>query len=135
MPLGHSGSKSLLRTTAPLISPPRRRRKKVPRRAGGKPFVPLFVFQAEDGIRDGRVTGVQTCALPISGKTWTHLGLERTRNIGKLRVHPEDPDTVYVAALGHAHGTNPERGVFRSRDGGKTWKRVLYRNERAGAID
>src|SRR5207253_918914 len=58
-----------------------------------------------------------------------------TRNIGKVRVHPEDPDTAYVAALGHAHGPNTERGVFRTRDGGKTWKKVLYRSETAGAVD
>ena len=70
-----------------------------------------------------------------AGRTWTHLGLENTRNIGKLRVDPHDPDLVYVAALGHAHGPNIERGVFRSRDGGKTWKRVLSRGDRAGAID
>ena len=69
------------------------------------------------------------------GKTWTHLGLERTRNIGKVRVHPQDPDTAYVAALGHAHGPNPERGVYRTRDGGKTWKRILSRGDHAGAID
>src|SRR5439155_1229079 len=69
------------------------------------------------------------------GKTWTHTGLERTRHIGQVRVHPNDPDTAYVAALGHAHGANPERGVYRTRDGGKTWKRVLYRSERAGAVD
>ncbi|MGH2499100.1 MAG: VPS10 domain-containing protein [Candidatus Limnocylindria bacterium] len=69
------------------------------------------------------------------GKTWTHLGLADTRNIGKVRVHPSDPETVYVAALGHAHGPNRERGVFRSRDGGRTWDKVLYRGEDAGAID
>src|SRR5207237_10058984 len=70
-----------------------------------------------------------------ASQTWTHLGLEKTRNIGKVRIHPEDPDTAYVAALGHAHGPNAERGVFRTRDGGKTWKRVLYRDENAGASD
>ena len=70
-----------------------------------------------------------------AGHSWTHLGLADTRNIGKVRVHPRDPDTVYVAALGHAHGPNRERGVFRSRDGGQTWKKVLYRGEDAGAID
>ncbi len=69
------------------------------------------------------------------GKTWAHLGLAETRNIGKVRVHPTDPDLVYVAALGHAHGPNPERGVYRSKDGGKTWERVLFRDERTGAID
>jgi photosystem II stability/assembly factor-like uncharacterized protein/DNA-binding FrmR family transcriptional regulator len=70
-----------------------------------------------------------------AGKTWTHLGLDDTRNIGKVRVHPADPDTVFIAALGHAHGPNRERGVFRSRDGGRTWKKVLYRGDDAGAID
>jgi len=69
------------------------------------------------------------------GKTWTHLGLENTRNIGKVRVHPQDPDIAYVAALGHAHGPNPERGVFRTRDGGKTWRKVLSRGPKAGGID
>ena len=69
------------------------------------------------------------------GKTWSHLGLESTRNIGKVRVHPHDPDIAYVAALGHAHGPNPERGVFRTRDGGKTWKKVLSRGNKAGGID
>ena len=63
-----------------------------------------------------------------SGKTWTHLGLEETRHIGEIRVHPNDPDLVYVAALGHAFGPNPERGVYRSRDGGRNWERVLYRS-------
>src|SRR5690606_5167840 len=70
-----------------------------------------------------------------AGRTWQHLGLAATRNIGKVRIHPHDPDTVYVAALGHAHGPNPERGVFRSRDGGRTWEHVLFRSENAGAID
>jgi photosystem II stability/assembly factor-like uncharacterized protein len=69
------------------------------------------------------------------GKTWSHLGLENTRNIGKVRVHPQDPDIAYVAALGHAHGPNPERGIFRTRDGGKTWRKVLSRGSKAGGID
>ncbi len=95
----------------------------------------IYAGMGESCIRGNVSHGDGVYRSTDAGKTWTHLGLERTRNIGKLRVHPEDPDTVYVAALGHAHGTNPERGVFRSRDGGKTWKRVLYRGERAGAID
>ncbi|MGI9060661.1 MAG: WD40/YVTN/BNR-like repeat-containing protein [Ktedonobacteraceae bacterium] len=69
------------------------------------------------------------------GKTWIHLGLEDTRHIGKVRIHPQNPDVVYVAALGHAHGPNAERGVYRSRDGGKTWENVLFKSEKAGAID
>ena len=70
-----------------------------------------------------------------AGKTWVHLGLEDTRYISRIRVHPSDPDLVYVAALGHAYGRNEERGVFRSRDGGRNWDKVLYRDDRSGAID
>ncbi len=69
------------------------------------------------------------------GRTWQHLGLADTRFIGRVRVHPRDPDTAYVAALGHAFGPNEERGVFRTRDGGRTWEKVLYRNEDTGAVD
>ena len=70
-----------------------------------------------------------------AGKTWTHLGLEETRHISRIRVHPKDADTVYVAALGHAYGHNKERGVFRSTNGGQTWEQVLFRSDHAGAID
>ena len=70
-----------------------------------------------------------------AGKTWTHMGLADTRHIAKIRVHPQNPDLVYVAALGHAFGKNEERGLFRSKDGGKTWEKVLYKSDKAGAID
>ena len=69
------------------------------------------------------------------GKTWLHLGLEDTRHIARIRVHPENADLVYVAALGHAFGPNSQRGVFRSSDGGKSWEKVLFRDEQTGAID
>ena len=69
------------------------------------------------------------------GKTWTHVGLEDTRQIGALIIDPKNPDHVLVAALGHAFGPNAERGVFRTTDGGKTWKKVLYRDENTGAVD
>ena len=69
------------------------------------------------------------------GRTWKHLGLADTRHIGRVRVHPTNPDRVYVAALGHAFGPNTERGVFRSQDGGATWEKVLYVSDRAGAVD
>ena len=69
------------------------------------------------------------------GNTWAHLGLTDTRHIARVRVHPQDPDTVYVAALGHAYGPNEERGVFRSKNGGESWERVLFRSENAGAAD
>jgi len=69
------------------------------------------------------------------GQTWTHVGLKETRHIAKVRIHPSNPDIVYVAAAGDIFGTNPERGVYRTRDGGQTWQRVLYKSERAGAFD
>ncbi|MEL6525805.1 MAG: glycosyl hydrolase, partial [Chloroflexota bacterium] len=69
------------------------------------------------------------------GRTWAHIGLENTRHIGKIEIHPDNPDVVFVAALGHAFGTNDERGVYRSQDGGSTWERVLFKSDKAGAID
>ncbi len=70
-----------------------------------------------------------------AGKTGAHIGLEDTRHIGKIRVHPTNPDIVYVAALGHAFGPNATRGVFKSIDGGATWRNVLYKSDKAGAVD
>ncbi len=69
------------------------------------------------------------------GQTWTHCGLSDTRHIGEIRIHPKDPHHVYVAALGHAFGPNDERGLYRSTDGGKNWDRILYKSEKAGAVD
>ena len=69
------------------------------------------------------------------GRTWSHLGLADTRHVSEIRIHPRDPDRVWVAALGHAFGPNAERGVFRTTDGGASWERVLYRDERTGAAD
>ena len=70
-----------------------------------------------------------------AGKSWTNVGLRDTRHIGRVRIHPANPDLVYVAALGHAYGPNQERGVFRSKDGGGAWEQVLFRSKRAGAVD
>ncbi len=70
-----------------------------------------------------------------AGKTWKRAGLEDSRIVGRIRIHPKNPDLVYVAALGHAAGTNEQRGVFRSKDGGKTWDRVLFKSNKAGAVD
>jgi photosystem II stability/assembly factor-like uncharacterized protein len=69
------------------------------------------------------------------GKTWTHIGLEDTRHISRVIVHPTNPDIVFVAAMGHAYGPNETRGVFRSSDGGKTWQKVLFKDNKTGAID
>jgi photosystem II stability/assembly factor-like uncharacterized protein len=70
-----------------------------------------------------------------AGKTWTHVGLEGTRQIGRVLVDPKNANIVFVAALGHVYGANPERGVYRTRDGGATWQKVLFKNEDVGAID
>jgi photosystem II stability/assembly factor-like uncharacterized protein len=70
-----------------------------------------------------------------AGKTWKKLGLADTRHVSRIRVHPTNPDLVWVAALGHLFGPNAERGVFRSADGGATWKRVLFVDEHTGAAD
>ena len=69
------------------------------------------------------------------GRTWVNVGLRETRHISKIRIHPTNPDIVYVSAVGDQFGTNPERGVFRTKDGGKSWQKVLYKSDRAGAFD
>ncbi|MGH8016509.1 MAG: WD40/YVTN/BNR-like repeat-containing protein, partial [Candidatus Zixiibacteriota bacterium] len=68
------------------------------------------------------------------GKTWTHVGLADVQQVGRLIVHPTNPDIVFVAGLGHPYGPNEERGVFRTTDGGRTWQKVLYINHNTGAI-
>ncbi len=70
-----------------------------------------------------------------AGRTWANVGLRDTRHIGKIRVHPQNPDVVWVAALGHAFGPNPERGVFKSEDGGASWRKTLFVSDKAGAVD
>ncbi len=70
-----------------------------------------------------------------AGTSWRHIGLRDAGQIGKLAVHPTDPDLVYVAVLGHIFGPNEQRGVFRSRDGGASWEKVLYLSEQTGAVD
>jgi photosystem II stability/assembly factor-like uncharacterized protein len=69
------------------------------------------------------------------GKTWEHMGLTKTGRIGRILVDPRDPDVVFAAAVGHAYGPQPERGVFRTKDGGKTWEKVLFVDEHTGASD
>ena len=70
-----------------------------------------------------------------AGKTWKHLGLELTRHTANIRIHPTNPDIVYVAAQGALHGPNAERGVYKSMDGGKTFIKTLYVDENTGCVD
>jgi len=95
----------------------------------------IYAGMGESTIRSNVSHGDGVYRSTDGGQTWTHLGLADTRNIAKVRIHPQNPDLVYVAALGHAHGPNAERGLFRSKDGGQNWERILYRSEKAGAID
>src|SRR5450631_2394229 len=69
------------------------------------------------------------------GKTWKNVGLKDSRAIGKVIINPANPDIAFVAALGHPYGPNAERGIFRTTDGGKTWEKVLYKDENTGGID
>src|SRR5258706_2310338 len=95
----------------------------------------IYVGMGESTIRGNVSHGDGVYRSTDGGQTWTHLGLEDSRQIGKIRIHPQNPDLVYVAALGHAYGPNRERGVFRSRDGGKTWENILFLNEEVGSHD
>ena len=70
-----------------------------------------------------------------AGRTWTKAGLPSSRHIPRIRIHPRNPDLVYAAVLGHLFGPSSDRGVYRSKDGGKTWERILFANENAGAVD
>ncbi len=70
-----------------------------------------------------------------AGKTWKNMGLEKTGRIGRIVVHPTNPDIIYVAALGHAYGPQEDRGVYKTIDGGQTWKRILFIDENTGAAD
>ncbi len=95
----------------------------------------IYVGMGETTIRGNVAHGDGVYKSTDAGATWTPCGLEATRHIAKVRVHPTNPDVVYVAAFGHVYGANPERGVYRSQDGGTTWERILFRSENAGAID
>jgi len=70
-----------------------------------------------------------------AGKTWKHMGLDRTFQTSSVRIHPKNPDIVYVGAMGRCWGTNPERGLFKTSDGGKTWKKILFVDDKTGVID
>lgn len=95
----------------------------------------VYVGMGEADIRGNFSHGDGVYRSTDAGKTWVHVGLEDTRQIGRIAVHPNDPDTVFVAALGHVFGPNAERGVFKSTDGGETWDRVLFIDDRTGAVD
>jgi photosystem II stability/assembly factor-like uncharacterized protein len=98
----------------------------------------VYVGTGEPDIRSQHSYGIGMYKSTDAGKTWTHIGLESTRQIGRVAVDPTNPNRVYVAALGHVYDANPDRGVYRSTDGGATWKKVLVSAKdpnNVGAID
>lgn len=95
----------------------------------------IYVGTGEAAPRGNMTYGDGVYKSVDGGRTWSHLGLEDTRQIGALIVDPHNPQIVLVAALGHAFGPNAERGVFRTTDGGRSWSKVLYKDEQTGAID
>ncbi|MAE75620.1 MAG: hypothetical protein CMJ85_01975 [Planctomycetes bacterium] len=95
----------------------------------------VWVGLGEANIFRSSMSGPGVFKSRDAGKTWQHMGLTDTQHVGRIIVHPKDPDIVWVAASGKEWSDNPERGVFMTVNGGLTWKKVLYGNERTGAID
>ena len=95
----------------------------------------IYVGSGESTLRDSVGFGDGVYKSTDAGRTWTHLGLAETQHIGKIAVDPKNPDVVFVAAIGHLYAANPDRGLFRSRDGGRTWQKVLYMDENVGAVE
>ncbi len=95
----------------------------------------IYVGGGEKTVRGNVSHGDGVWKSLDAGKSWQFLGLEDTQFIPRIRIHPRDPDIAYVAALGHLYGPNQQRGVYRTKDGGKTWEQVLFVNDEAGAVD
>jgi hypothetical protein len=96
----------------------------------------IYVGMGEHAVRGVMTThGDGVYKSTDAGATWTHMGLAETRVISRIRVHPTNPDLVYVAAQGATHGWTEDRGIYRSRDGGTTWDKIHYVSDRAGAAD
>jgi photosystem II stability/assembly factor-like uncharacterized protein len=95
----------------------------------------VYAGSGESSLRDSVGYGNGVYKSIDAGRTWTHLGLADTQHIGKVAVDPKNPNIVFVAAIGHYYGAHAERGVYRSKDGGASWQKVLYKNDSVGAID
>jgi photosystem II stability/assembly factor-like uncharacterized protein len=95
----------------------------------------VYVGTGSDGIRSNVITGKGAFRSDDGGETWRAIGLEGAGQIGAIEVHPDDPDVAFAAALGDPFGKNPERGIFRTTDGGTSWEQVLFTSDSVGGID
>ena len=95
----------------------------------------IYVGSGEPDIRGNLASGNGVYKSVDGGKTWNNVGLKDSQHIGAVIIDPQNPDRVFVAALGHTYGPNPERGIYRTLDGGKTWERVLYKDDKTGGVD
>ncbi len=95
----------------------------------------VYVSTGSDGLRSNVIMGKGVYRSDDAGETWRRIGLENTGNSGAVLIHPDDPDTAWVAAIGNPFIANPERGVYRTRDGGDTWELALFISEQTGAVD
>lgn len=95
----------------------------------------IYVGGGEVTVRGNVSYGYGMYKSVDAGKTWQHIGLKKSRHIPRIRIHPKNPDLVYAAVLGDLYKSSEERGVYRSKDGGKTWERILFANANAGAVD
>ena len=95
----------------------------------------VYMGMGETELRASILQGDGLYKSMDAGKTWHHIGLTETQAISRIRIDPRNPGRVFVAALGHPYGRNDQRGIFRTTDGGRTWSRILFRSDRAGAID
>ena len=95
----------------------------------------VYIGMGEAQLRGNIAQGDGVYKTTDGGKTWKHSGLKDSQTVSKIRVHPTNPDLVYAAVLGHVAGPNEERGVFRSKDGGANWERVLFRDNKTGAVE
>ncbi len=95
----------------------------------------IYVGGGENTIRGNVSHGYGMWKSEDAGKTWKDVGLKDSRHISRIRIHPKNPDLVYASIMGHLFGPNEERGVYRSKDGGKTWENILFVSNKAGAVD
>lgn len=95
----------------------------------------IWIGTGEDNASRSTYSGTGVYKTTDGGKTWQHLGLEDTHHIGNVTLHPTDPNTAWVAAVGHLYSPNTERGIYKTTDGGKSWRKTLYIDDKTGAID